>query len=179
MNTDMNNFVGDLNWLPRLLPRTPLGRSSQELPSRVVSFITLKPYEEKPHWSTSHLQKQWRHSTTCKKSNCFTTRTEEEQLFYHSYRRRAAVLPLVSVNLIEDVWFNALNDYHLRCAVFWLLHLLPGCRWMCWSMCRCLGAHRRFFSSVCCANPLCDLWYGGSIDVVQYSDAAPHLLHLD
>jgi hypothetical protein len=27
-------------------------------------------------------------------------------------------------------------------------------------MCRCLGAHRRFFSSVCCANPLCDLWYG-------------------
>jgi hypothetical protein len=80
-----------------------------------------------------------------------------------------------------------------------------------------LGAHRRFFSSVCCANPLCDLWYGvhevtriqrnaggtirpkakryrdidsrliqlkerltsGSIDVVQYSDAAPHLLHLD
>jgi hypothetical protein len=56
----------------------------------VVSFITLKPYEEIPHWSTSHLQKQRQHSTTCKKSSCSTTRTD--------------------MGLIEDLWFNALNN---------------------------------------------------------------------
>jgi hypothetical protein len=38
------------------------------------------------HCSTSHLQKQWQHSTTWMKSSCST------------------------MDLIEDVWFNALSD---------------------------------------------------------------------
>ena len=73
---NFNQHQRQSSWTSRLLPRTPLGLSSQELPSRAVSFITLKPYEEKPHWSTSHLPKQRRHSTTCKKSSCSTTSTD-------------------------------------------------------------------------------------------------------
>ena len=77
------------SWTSRLLPITPLELCSQEMPSMVVSFITLKPYGEKPN-------------ALVYKSPTETTIFDnlwEEQL-----------LPLESMDLIEDVCFNALND---------------------------------------------------------------------
>ena len=77
------------SWTSRLLPITPLELCSQEIPSMVVSFITIKPYGEKPN---GLVYKSPTETTT------FDNLWEDQ------------LLPLLSMDLIEDVCFNVLND---------------------------------------------------------------------
>ena len=79
----------NFSWTSRLLPRTPLELFSQDLPSRVVCFITIKPYGEKPN---ALVYRSYTETTT------FDNLWQEQ------------LVPLLSMDLIEDVCFNALID---------------------------------------------------------------------
>jgi len=81
----LKTSIADLQ--PQLAPTTifmDFETAAQNPDRTVFPGITLKccvfhytqAMEKNPtHWSTSHLQKQRRHSTTCKKSSCSTTLT--------------------------------------------------------------------------------------------------------
>ena len=88
-----NNIPTGFGCRPHNHPNNQAKVDAKQIINRQGLFLSLHSshMEKNPtHWSTSHLQKQCRHSTTCKKSSCFTTHTDGF--------------------IIEDVWFNALND---------------------------------------------------------------------